>query len=122
MSNVRLTLAALGNAIHLLASATAAEPATWPQWRGPTRDGNVGGAAGPEEPDTNRLQRMWSVEPGPSYSGPIVGADCVFTSETRDKKVEAVTAFDRKTRGQLFVRELNALTAWPWRPNTASLQ
>ena len=45
--------------------------------------------------DTNHLRQVWRVELGPSYSGPIVGADRVFTTETKDKKFEVVTAFDR---------------------------
>jgi outer membrane protein assembly factor BamB len=38
---------------------------------------------------------VWRVELGPSYSGPIVSADRVFVTETKDKKYELVHAFNR---------------------------
>ena len=72
----------------LLALALAADPkpevATWPQWRGPTRDGLVakGSPAWPEKLDDKALTRKWEADKlGPSYSGPIVSADTVFTTE-----------------------------------------
>ena len=76
--------------------------ADWPQWRGPTRDGQIAGPAWPDKLDTNHLQQVWRVELGPSYSGPIVSADRVFTTESKDKKFEVVTAFDRKTGKELW--------------------
>jgi outer membrane protein assembly factor BamB len=79
-----------------------AEALVWPQWRGPGRDGQVRGPAWPDTLDTNHLRRTWSVDLGPSYSGPIVGSDRVFTTETRGKKFEAVIAFDRKTGQELW--------------------
>ena len=57
---------------------------------------------GPEKLDTNHLQRTWRVELGPSYSGPIVSGDRVFTTESKDKKFEVVTAFDRQTGKELW--------------------
>jgi outer membrane protein assembly factor BamB len=87
----------------LAATATAAgEPGIWPQWRGPERDGQVHGPAWPDSLDTNHLQRTWRVELAPSYSGPIVAADRVFTTETKDKKFEVVTALDRKSGKELW--------------------
>ena len=86
-------------------SATSAEIAldsAWPQWRGPTRNGQFTGPAWPEKLDTNHLQSTWRVEMGPSYSGPIVSGDRVFTTESKDKKFEIVTAFDRKTGKELW--------------------
>lgn len=81
---------------------------TWPQWRGPSRDGIV--RTGPAWPDSlkpERLQRTWRVEFGPSYSGPIVSADTVFTTETKNKETEVVYALDRKTGQQRWKAE------WP---------
>jgi outer membrane protein assembly factor BamB len=84
-------------------SAVAAEPAVWPQWRGPTRDGRV---TNPNWPDTlsgESLKQIWRIDNlGPSYSGPIVAADRVFTTETIDKKIEVVTAFDRRSGKELW--------------------
>ena len=74
----------------------------WPQWRGPDRDGLVSGPAWPEKLDTNHLREVWRAQLGPSYSGPIVAADRVFTTESKDKKFEIVTAFDRFTGKQLW--------------------
>ena len=102
MKTLRLSLATVVTALHLIAVHSQAEPATWPQWRGPNRDGQVSGAAWPEKLDTNHLRQVWRVELGPSYSGPIVGADRVFTTETKDKKFEIVTAFDRATGKELW--------------------
>ncbi|MDY3562399.1 PQQ-binding-like beta-propeller repeat protein [Gemmata sp. JC673] len=90
--------------VLLLALPVAgAEPEVWPQWRGPTRDGLVAGAPWPNKLEGDALKRVWRVENlGPSYSGPIVTADRVFTTQTVDKKAEVVTAHDRKTGKELW--------------------
>ncbi len=84
-----------------LLTATA-DPAGWPQWRGPGRDGVVRDAAA--WPDTlDGLKKRWRADDlGPSYSGPVVSAAAVFTTATVDKKREVVTAFDRATGKQLW--------------------
>jgi outer membrane protein assembly factor BamB len=72
--------------------------ATWPQWRGPSRDGQI--PAGSTWPDTlsgDSLKQVWKLPLGPSYSGPIVAEDRVFTTETRNEKDEVVRALDRQT-------------------------
>jgi len=74
----------------------------WPQWRGIGRDGHFTGPAWPDKLGDDYLERVWSVELGPSYSGPIVAGNRVFTTETRDKKFEVVTAFDRRTGEELW--------------------
>lgn len=89
-------------ALLLALALSAPEPVvtTWPQWRGPTRDGVVakGSPAWPEKLDDKALTKKWEADKlGPSYSGPIVSADKVFTTETVDKKDERVTAYDRTT-------------------------
>lgn len=71
--------------------------ATWPQWRGPTRDSLLPAQAWPERLDSERLKQTWRVELGPSYSGPIVSEKSVFVTETKDKKQEVVRALDRET-------------------------
>lgn len=86
--------------LALALSAPKPEAAAWPQWRGPTRDGFVakGSPAWPEKLDDKALTKRWEADKlGPSYSGPIVSADKVFTTETVDKKDERVTAYDRAT-------------------------
>lgn len=74
---------------------------TWPQWRGPARDGVFAGPAWPDRLDDNSLVKVWRADDlGPSYSGPVASTDTVFTTATEDKKTEVVTAFDRKTGKQ----------------------
>jgi outer membrane protein assembly factor BamB len=85
-----------------LASPAAAVSAEWLQWRGPARDGHITGAVWPGALGTNHLRETWRVELGPSYSGPIVAGDRVFTTETKDKKFEVVTALDRTTGKELW--------------------
>lgn len=82
-----------------LAFALAAPPAdAWTQWRGPNRDGIVPSANWPSSLKDEKFKLVWeSPKLGPSYSGPIVSKDLVFTTETVDKKTEVVTAFDRAT-------------------------
>lgn len=77
--------------------ADGAEPVTWPQWRGPTRDGQVKGERWPVSLQEPALTQTWRIELEPSYSGPIVAADRVFTTETRNKAEEVVTAVERQT-------------------------
>src|SRR5512137_2790431 len=102
MKQLPLILAAWVSAIHLMAANAQAVAATWPQWRGPDRDGLVSGPAWPEKLDTNHLREVWRVELGPSYSGPIVSSDRVFATQTKDKKFEVVTAHDRSSGKELW--------------------
>ena len=66
----------------------------WAQWRGPNRTGVL-----PKQdwPDTllGKLERKWSIEMGPSYSGPLVVGDHVYSTETVDKKWEVTRCFHR---------------------------
>lgn len=76
---------------------TPKNPNVWPQWRGPTRDGQWTGPAWPDRLSKDSLKLLWRIPLGPSYSGPIVSEDLVFTTETKNKELEVVTALDRKT-------------------------
>ena len=75
----------------------SAKGVIWPQWRGPARDGQWDGPAWPGRLSTDSLKLLWRVPLDPSYSGPIVSADLVFTTETKNKETEVVYALDRKT-------------------------
>ncbi len=99
---------------HFIAVKAWGESPAWPQWRGPNRDGQISGSDWPEKLDTNHLRQVWRVELGPSYSGPIVGADRVFTTESKDKKIEVVTAFDRSTGKQLWRRQWEGAMSVPF--------
>ena len=85
-----------------LSVGDAREPALWPQWRGPTRDGIVGGPAWPDTLKGKTLQPVWRVEVGEGYPGPVVAADRVFVAETKGGKEEVVRALDRETGKQLW--------------------
>ena len=82
--------------------------ATWPQWRGPTRDGQAAiSPTWPDRLDDRTLVQKWRVDLEPSYSGPIVSEDRVFVTETRDKQTEVVQALSRATGKVLWT------TDWP---------
>jgi outer membrane protein assembly factor BamB len=93
----------------------AAEPAEWPQWRGPQRNGVAAGAAEwPSSLAESRFQRAWRVNLSPSYSGPIVAADRVFVTETVDQTTERVSALDRATGRNLWTAEWPGATSVPF--------
>lgn len=113
MMTWRKWILSLTSALLLLAGTSgrgfAESPAadTWPQWRGPTRDGRLPNdqSAGPKWPKSlqdDKLQKAWSAKLGPSYSGPIVSTTRVYTTETVDKKREQVRAFDRRTGKEVW--------------------
>ena len=79
----------------------------WPQWRGPNRDGHAVGEGWPESLTDNHIKLSWRVELEPSYSGPVVVGDRVFTTETAGEKDEVVTAFNRHSGKKLWS------TNWP---------
>lgn len=84
-------------------SADAGEVAVWPQWRGPTRDGRVSGDSWPTDLSEERLKELWRVEDlGPSYSGPVIDARRVYTTETVDEEYEVVRALSRATGEELW--------------------
>jgi outer membrane protein assembly factor BamB len=86
----------------------------WPQWRGPSRDGQFNGPVWPDKLDDSRLAEVWRVELGPSYSGPVISGGRVFTTETEDKSMEVVTAFDRETGRQLWRVEWEGALSVPF--------
>lgn len=88
-----------------VASAGDAPAAEWPQWRGPTRDGQVTGVKWPEHLSKENFKQAWRVPLGRSYSGPLICGDVVFTTETKDAKTEAAIALDRKTGKRLWRTE-----------------
>jgi outer membrane protein assembly factor BamB len=74
----------------------------------------VSGPAWPQKLDAEHLREIWRVELGPSYSGPIVSADRVFTTETRQRKIEGVGAFDRVTGKELWRMEWEGALSVPF--------
>ena len=99
-----LAIAVSGAPAFVLIAADAPATETWTQWRGPSRDGQVAGATWPAKLSEDTLKPTWTLPLGPSYSGPIVSADRVFVTETRDKSTEVVRALDRLTESPDGVR------------------
>lgn len=65
----------------------------WHQWRGPERTSTLPEGSLPERLGDS-LQLVWQQsELQPSYSGPVVWNDLVYTTETIDRRDEQVTAF-----------------------------
>lgn len=96
----------IGMMIHAIPSQSVGnETGTWPQWRGPTRDGNVNSGPWPDNLRESTLSRRWRIEMPPSYSGPVVSTKKVFVTYTRDEKYEGVLALDRKSGNQLWKAE-----------------
>lgn len=69
----------------------------WHQWRGPNRTGECTGPEWPGRLTADNVQRLWSVELGESYSGPVVDGERVYTTATIDEDTEHVWALDRRT-------------------------
>ncbi len=65
----------------------------WNQWRGPNRDGSTAEDAWPESIE-GRLNLVWEQPLSPSYSGPVVHKGLVITTETIDKQLERVSAYE----------------------------
>ncbi len=100
LRSARAMAAAVATVLVSAAVAPANEAVSpqhdWPQWRGPTRDAVVEPAR--PWPETLELESLWSVdELGPSYSGPVVRGDLVYTTETQDATYETVRAVSRRT-------------------------
>lgn len=70
---------------------------TWPQWRGPERNGEYEGTAWPEEISKDNFKTSWSIKLASSYSSPIVDLENVYTTESLSSGKEQVTAFRRDT-------------------------
>ena len=83
----------------------AGDGESWPQWRGPNRDGSVSSVSWPHGLQSPSLTRRWRVELPPSYSGPVVSSDKVFVTYTRDKKYEGVCALDRQSGKEVWKAE-----------------
>jgi outer membrane protein assembly factor BamB len=90
---------AVSTSLLLSALLSLADPSAsdWSQWRGPSRDGQMTGAAPwPDRLDERHLRPLWRVEMASSYSGPLVVGDLVITTETIDKRSERVSAYSRE--------------------------
>ena len=99
--------------IALQQFSTQAFSADWNQWRGPNRDSKIESADWPERLNGS-MEQVWASELGPTYSGPIVSGDLVFTTETVDKKFERVSAFNLNTGEQVWTKVWEGAMAVPF--------
>ncbi|MEL7498899.1 MAG: PQQ-binding-like beta-propeller repeat protein [Planctomycetota bacterium] len=108
VSSVQAQTAVQNDPNETKTAATSSESKTmdWNQWRGPNRDGKTDVTL-PSSLDEKTLTKKWSVPMQPSYSGPIVVGDRVFTTQTVDRKFEEVIAVDRETGEKLWSQQ------WP---------
>jgi outer membrane protein assembly factor BamB len=114
MKKYLLTSLVLASAIPLTMGGTIIQPETWPQWRGPTRDGVFQGPEWPASLGEKRLKQTWRKELSPGYSSPIVAEDRVFTVETKDQKHEIVRAFDQATGEQIWEAQWEGAMSVPF--------
>jgi outer membrane protein assembly factor BamB len=103
----------LAQEIDAVQAAPAAAAADWLQWRGPDRNGLLMGAKWPDRLQ-GHLNLQWEQALQPSYSGPLVNASQVITTETVDRKLERITAFDLKDGKQRWTREWEGSMAVPF--------
>ena len=80
-----------------ISASTQTNPAGWPQWRGPNRDGHVAGFAAPKAwPE--RLTTRWKTEVGLGYATPLLVGDrlYVFARQADNEVMAALDAVSGK--------------------------
>ena len=102
--------------VLILPGILRSEQPSWTQWRGPTRDGILRNAAPwPEILTEANFKKIWSISDlGPSYSGPLIAKDRVFTTSTVKGATEVVTAHDRSTGKEIWKVEWPGAMAVPF--------
>lgn len=96
----------------LFASVAIADSVDWPQWRGPSRDGQLTGGQLPDS--FNGLSLAWKKPHAPSYSGPVIFDGILYTTETVDKSYEKVTAYRLASGEILWTRQWEGSLAVPF--------
>jgi outer membrane protein assembly factor BamB len=68
------------------APAASAAPASWPQWRGPRRDGSIGAIAVTNWPA--QLTKRWEISIGSGHASPVVsGGRVIVFSREGDREI-----------------------------------
>lgn len=94
MAVIRFVFSVTLAVVTLTLAVGAQQPADWPQWRGPNRDGSAPLDAPQSWPFG--LTRQWSVEVGGGYATPLVVGDRVYVF-TRQGGNEVMSALDAAT-------------------------
>ncbi len=85
----------------------------WTQWRGPGRDGVVGGKEWPANLGKSNLRLKWRVALGSSYSGALMDKDTVYVTEsTAGNKTDSVQALERRTGKVKWKQEWEGTGSW----------
>ncbi len=73
-----------------------ASAADWPQWRGPSRDGQWNETGLIESFDSRKPAPLWRAEIGPGYNGPVVADGKVFVMDraAEPEESERIHCFD----------------------------
>lgn len=99
----------------LMTATGLAQTASWPQWRGPARDG-VGALDVPAS-WPRALTRKWDAVVGAGHSSPVIEATRVVV-HTRQGTREVISAYDLNTGTRLWQDAYDA----PYRMNPAAQQ
>ena len=92
---------ALGLLVTLVAAPLAQTPGpSWPQWRGPARDGVVA-AFTPPATWPAQLTKRWQAKAGAGHASPVVSGNRVVVHSRLENR-EVVTAYDLESGKQLW--------------------
>ncbi len=109
MAIARLTMSVFLAGVLLICGSgpglRAGDGETWPQWRGPERNGSVSSGSWPDSLQGSHLAQRWRIELPPSSSGPVGSSDKVFVTYSRDKEYEGVRALDRNSGKEVWKAE-----------------
>lgn len=91
----------LAFAAVILSTSPIVAAADWPQWRGPTRTGQVGPGERPITTLPAAPRNIWKVPAGEGFASPIVAEGRVFAFDAQDGK-ETLRALDAKDGHELW--------------------
>ena len=83
-------------ALLLTTTATAGQPADWPQWRGPNRDGTSNETGLSTDWKTSPPRRLWTASVGIGFSS-IAVSDSLALATGNEKETDTLYAFDAAT-------------------------
>lgn len=86
----------------------------WNQWRGPQRTGFATRSSTPDSLDESHLQTLWNVPLEPSYSGPLISGNAIYTTATVGKKTEHVYRLDRTTGKKIWEQSWEGAISVPF--------
>jgi outer membrane protein assembly factor BamB len=91
---------ALSCVIGVLGVAATAQSPSWPQWRGPSRDGVASGFQAPADWPAS-LTRKWEAVVGLGHASPVIAGDRIVI-HSREGVNESIAAFDLESGKRLW--------------------